>query len=86
MDLSSYLNKIRREIENSPFKEYAEKIYKQTGVSPEVIVIVIGIILSFMLFFDIFADFICDFIVLSYPLYSSIKVIESNDRTNEIQW
>lgn len=86
MDLEVYLGKIRREIEKSPLNKYAELVHSKTGISPEVIVILIFIILAFMLFFDIFADLICDIIVLIYPLYASIKVIELNDKTKEIQW
>ena len=86
MDLGAYLTKIRREIEQSSFRPYADILHTKTGISPEVFLILLGVIISFMLFFDIYPEIICDIIALSYPLYSSIKVIELKDRTNEMQW
>jgi hypothetical protein len=59
MDLSSYLDQIRREIDNSSLKKYADDVYKKTGVAPEVIVVVIGVLLAIMLFFGIFPELIC---------------------------
>jgi hypothetical protein len=86
MDLSAYLNKIRREIDKSPLSEYANLLHEKTGVSPEVYVIGLALLMIIMLFFDIFASLICDLICCGYPLYASIKVIETNEQGKDTQW
>jgi hypothetical protein len=86
MDLSAYLNKIRREIDKSPLSEYANILHEKTGVSPEVYVILLVILMVIMLFFDIFASLISDVICCGYPLYASIKFIETNEQGKDTQW
>ena len=77
MDLSSYLDQIRREIDKSALKKYADDLYKKTGVAPEVIVVVIGVLLTIMLFFGIFAHLICDMVGYVFPFYGTLSTIES---------
>jgi receptor expression-enhancing protein 5/6 len=86
MDLTAYLDKIRRAIEKSPFERYATDLHEKTGVSPEIYVIALGFLVAFMLFFGIFADLICDVIGYGYPLYASLKVIEYQERDQDKQW
>lgn len=86
MDLSEYLNKIRREIDKSSLSTYANQLHEKTGISPEIYIVGVGILLVIMLFFDIFANIICDLIAYSYPLYASLKVIETNDHGKDTQW
>lgn len=86
MDLTEYLNKIRRQIERSFLAPYAQQLHEQTGISPEVYLIGVGILAVIMLFFDIYASVICDLIAYLYPLYSSLKVIETKDYGKDTQW
>lgn len=77
MDLSSYLDQIRREIDNSSLKKYADEVYKKTGVAPEVIVVVLVVLLAVMLFFGIFPHLICDLVAYAFPFYGTLSTIES---------
>ena len=54
MDISAYLDKIKREMDKSPLiSKYANILHEKTNVSPEIFVVAFGVILLFMLFFDI---------------------------------
>jgi hypothetical protein len=86
MDLTEYLNKIRREIDKSSLAPYAHQLHEKSGISPEVYLIGIGILAVIMLFFDIYASIICDLIAYLYPLYASLKVIETKDYGKDTQW
>lgn len=84
MDLSSYLDQIRREIDNSSLKKYADEVYAKTGVAPEVIVVSGGALLSVMLFFGIFPELICDMVAYGFPFYGTLSTIET--RTFKKNW
>lgn len=54
MDLSAYLDSIKREMDKSPLiSKYANILHEKTNVSPEIFVVAMGLVLVFMLFFDI---------------------------------
>eukprot|EP00603_Paraphysomonas_imperforata_P007589 CAMPEP_0114418432 /NCGR_PEP_ID=MMETSP0103-20121206/3494_1 /TAXON_ID=37642 ORGANISM="Paraphysomonas imperforata, Strain PA2" /NCGR_SAMPLE_ID=MMETSP0103 /ASSEMBLY_ACC=CAM_ASM_000201 /LENGTH=175 /DNA_ID=CAMNT_0001586791 /DNA_START=47 /DNA_END=574 /DNA_ORIENTATION=- len=77
MDLSSYLDQIRRQIDKTALKKYADELYKKTGVAPEVVVVAIGALLAVMLFFGIFPHLICDLVAYVFPFYGTLSTIES---------
>ena len=88
MDLSSYLDQIRHEIDKTSLKKYSDQLYEKTGVAPEVLIMISIIVLSFMLFFGIFPNIICNLIAYLFPFYGTLYTIENKkfDKNWLIYW
>jgi hypothetical protein len=79
MDLASYLDQIRRHIDKSSFKKYANMLYEKTGVAPEVAAVVLTAVLALMLFFGIMPALVCDLVAYLAPLYGTLETIEAKE-------
>lgn len=77
MDISSFLDQIRREIDKSFLKKHGDQLYEKTGLAPEVAVLLLLLLLLFMLFFGIFPATVSDLVAYVYPFYGTLVSIES---------
>jgi len=46
----------------------------------------LAVLLSLLVFFNLGADFICNLVGLLYPMYASLKAIETKDTADDTQW
>eukprot|EP01038_Epipyxis_sp_PR26KG_P011160 gene11160-14974_t len=82
-----YLNKIRTELLKYPLtKKYSLLIEEKSKVNAEYFVVGLGVVLAAFLFMGFAAGFITNLVGFLYPMYCTIKAIETKRTDDDIQW
>jgi receptor expression-enhancing protein 5/6 len=85
--ITTHLNALRTEMMKYPaFQKFAEDLEKKTNVPTENFVVGILVILSGCLFLNIFASFISNMVGFVYPMYATIKAIETPSKADDCDW
>mmetsp|Transcript_95763 Transcript_95763/g.206659 ORF Transcript_95763/g.206659 Transcript_95763/m.206659 type:complete len:176 (-) Transcript_95763:166-693(-) len=86
-DFAVQLEKLRSTILKTPVVEkYAKMVEEKTKVHCEYIAVGLIVLLAIFVFFGLGASFICNLVGLLYPMYASVKAIESKDSSDDTQW
>lgn len=85
--LATHLNSVRTQIFKHPQgKKYAEIVEEKTKVNAEYFVVAAGLIIAGLLFNGLGAKFISNVIGFTYPVYASLRAIETEDKNDDTQW
>ncbi len=85
--LATHLNSVRNLIFKHPIgKKYAEIVEEKTKVNAEYFVVGAGVLVAGLLFNGLGAKFISNVIGFTYPVYASLRAIETEDKSDDTQW
>ncbi len=85
--LAIHLNTVRTLIYKYPIgKKYADLVEEKTKVNAEYFVCGLGAILVALLFIGLGAQYISNMLGFIYPVYASIRAIETSDKEDDTQW
>ena len=85
--LATHLNTVRTVIFKHPLgKKYADLVEEKTKINAEYFVVALGSVLVALLFIGAGAKFISNVIGFTYPVYATIKAIETTAKEDDTQW
>lgn len=87
--LATHLNTVRTTIFKYPItKKYAEIVEEKTKVNAEYFVVGFLALITLLLFIgsDAGAEFIANFVGFAYPMYATIRAIESDEKEDDTDW
>lgn len=84
--VSTQLDYIRRQVLKSPYAKYANEWEHHTKVNVEYLIVAVVLVIGALLFAGVGGSFITNFIGFVYPLFCSVKAIESKETDDDTQW
>jgi len=85
-DIEVYKKKLTVFIEKYPFNKYLEMASEKTKIDKEYIFVGALAIIGLLVFLAVGVSLIIDIVGFVYPLYASLKAIESPDADDDKQW